>query len=522
MKIFSITFNVHLNTTLDPYSSGKVSLTRLLTGSGGRVFLLCCNIAASFFLMPFIIQSLGDSLYGYWTLIATLMGYYGFLDLGLSSAITRFISKALSDRDNQGVNEIVNTSLFLFGIIGGITFLITIALYIFVPFFVDQDPRVGIFQNVLLILGISVSIGFPMRAFVGSLIGQMRYDLLSYIELVKLGLRTALVFYFLGKGYGLFALALITLCVDFVGHTLSVVCFYKEFPKIKIGKRFVLFKWAGQLFSYSKYTFISQLADLIRFRIDFFVVAAYLDLSQVTIYSIASRLNEYFIQLITSALGVLMPVFSKYEAKGDYDSIRRIFLSATKISASITFFVGTCIIFYGSYFIHVWMGAEYDASYTVLTILCLATILGLMQTPSVGLLYGLSKHKYYAVGNSCEGVLNIVFSLMLVRYYGIYGVAMGTLLEMALFKLFIQPVYSCRVIKLSLVEYYCKTLLVVFVKIVPVNMLFFYFAQKYLQYTYSSIVLYSLANCVIVIPLIWYAVFTQGERNAVYGLFFKK
>ena len=65
-------------------------------------------------------------------------------------------------------------------------------------------------------------------------------------------------------------------------------------------------------------------------------------------------------------------------------------------------------------------------------ILCSAFTTAFMQNPSINLLFGISKHHYYAIANTLEGVINLLLSLILVKYYGIYGVAFGTAIPMIL------------------------------------------------------------------------------------------
>ena len=68
---------------------------KLIRGSAVKITNFVLSIAISFYLMPFLIRSLGDSTYGIWTLVGEFLGYYGLMDIGLSSAVSRFISRAV-------------------------------------------------------------------------------------------------------------------------------------------------------------------------------------------------------------------------------------------------------------------------------------------------------------------------------------------------------------------------------------------------------------------------------------------
>jgi O-antigen/teichoic acid export membrane protein len=77
-------------------------------------------------------------------------------------------------------------------------------------------------------------------------------------------------------------------------------------------------------------------------------------------------------------------------------------------------------------------------------VLTLATTFALWQAPAVDLLYAIARHRAYVLMNTVEGILNLLLSLWLVRNYGILGVALGTLGAMALMRLVVEPIWTCR------------------------------------------------------------------------------
>ena len=91
--------------------------------------------------MPFVIRMLGDKLYGLWILVGTFMGYYGFLDLGLTSAVQRFVSRAVGQKNPKEINEIINSALILFTMLGILSLCATIVVIFLAPYFVS-DPSI--------------------------------------------------------------------------------------------------------------------------------------------------------------------------------------------------------------------------------------------------------------------------------------------------------------------------------------------------------------------------------------------
>jgi len=426
----------------------------LIQGSALRMVDFFANAIIALILMPFIIHSLGDKMYGLWILVGTFLGYYGLMDFGLNSAVQRFVSRAVGVKDQNEINRVINTSLVIFAVIGVIALIITVVVSLFIPVFVKNISEIHIFRMVLLILGINFALGFPMRVFSGILTSHLRYDLSTSIELSKLLVRTVLIVYFLGKGCGVLALAWITLVMDMGGYIAKYFIVRSLYKYIIISRQYITKTKIKPLFGYSIYTFIAQIADQLRSNVDNVVIAVFLGISQITVYSIGFRLTKYFMDFIGSAIGMTMPIFSQYESRGDYDSIREKFIFTTKISGYLSLLIGGILIIFGKSFIERWMGKEYLFSYNIMLVLSIPMIFALMQNPSVQLLYGISKHKFFTIISLIEGIVNLILSIILVKKLGLIGVALGTAIPMIIIKLVVQPVYTCKVVKISIRKYY--------------------------------------------------------------------
>ncbi len=487
----------------------------LIKGSLIRNAHFVLSVSIMFFMMPFIIRSLGNKIYGIWILVGTFIGYYGLLDMGLSSAVERFMSRALGRRDITAANRIISTSFVMFSTGGAIVLLLS-SIASALCFYLIRDPGDAVlFGKMIFILGIGMAIRLPMKVFRGVLISHLRYDLATYASMLKLLAANAFIFYFLKTGHGVLALAVITFLANQLEYLLELIFAKKVFPELRISRSLYQKDEVRLLLGYSVKTFIARLADILRFRVDSFVIAIFLNLSVITPYYVAVRLVDYFGRFITNSVGLMMPVFSRYESQGRYDLMRQKFLDVTRISTVLSVFVGASMIYYGNVFICRWMGPGFRSSYTILIILCVPVMIGLMQNPSLGLLYGISKHHFFSVANALEGVLNLILSILLVRRYGIYGVALGTAIPLMLFKLFVMPIYSCRVIKVPVYEYYFKTLFLSGIKTLCPLLLYFYIGRFFLKADYANIIISGGIQILLFVPILFYFVFGERERKII-------
>ena len=485
---------------------------KLIKSSFFRVFNLVATILVTFFMMPFVIGSIGDRWYGLWILAGSFTGYFGFLDLGLSTANERFISRALGTGDMEEVNRVFNTCFFLFLIAGIVTIVASVAIAAVTQYVVDDPNDVYVFRFIILAVGIAMAVSFPVRTYEGVLYAHVKFYVVNIIDTLKLILRTFLLVYFLSRGYGLLTLAIISLSSEILQHMAIVLYVTKRFPEVEL--RFSAFtrERVGALFGYSVYSFISNVADKLKYHLDAFVITGALGLAMVTHYNIGSRIASYYLLLITAATALVMPIFSTFEGLGDYDQIREKFLFFTKLNTILSVFLGGSILIYGRAFIMRWMGTEYLDSYDVLVALMVGAVVTTVQITSKSLLYGLSKHRMYAFIVIVEGAANLILSLILVQRYGIVGVALGTTIPAVIVNLFILPAYANRVIDMPLWKY-AKVVLAAVLVGGAVHLLSWLAVRNFLMMSYSRIAILGAATSIVFILVNAFVLLSRDERK---------
>lgn len=483
----------------------------LLRGSVLRAAMLFANVAVALYMMPFLVHAIGDRWYGMWTLVATFMGYYGYLDFGLSVSVQRFIAGAIGRKDEDEANRLITTSFLLFAVLGVVILIVTLVVAFFAPWFFTDPTEIHTFQIVLAILGVNAALTFAMAPVNGLMSGHLRFDIMTYINLGKLAVRTALIVYFITAGYSIISLALITLLADTGGNVLKVLIVRKMFAHIRIRRRYYTRERIAELFSYGGKTFVNQIADLLRFQIDHLVIAAAINLSAVTVFNIASQLVYYFRSLMTALMGVLVSVFARYQAENDRAAISKAYFFTSKISAVAALMIGGGMIIFGSPFISLWMGPEYSGAYTVMVILTIPTVLYIALQPALALMFGLGAVGPLAKVSILEALANLGLSLLLVWSYGLVGVALGTAIPLTFFSTFLL-VYSCRLLETP-VRTFFRHVGPVFVTGFLLQLAGWYVVQQVSITGYVDMLLLSLLLFPAQALLMFFLTFTIQERR---------
>lgn len=426
----------------------KLEKLQIIKNVGSSWFALGINIVVGVFLSPFILHRLGDAAFGIWVLIFSLTGYYGIFDFGIRSSIIRYVSKYTATHDVEEVSGLINTAMFTYTCVGVATLLITIVGCIYLPS-LFPPPRIpadfeAAARWLLLIVGTSVALGFPLGVFGGMLEGLQKFYVLNWTNIVFSSvLRVVLIVFYLNRGYGLLTVALITVGLPLVGSIVRAVVALRSLP-VKFARRYVNRDAFRHMANYSGVTFMIVIAWRLRFKTDALVIGTFLSSAAITYFYAGSRLVDYAGEVVSGLAQIFVPMSSQSDAAGNMDRLRKILVIGNRACAFTTFPMTAAFIILGKSVIEVWVGKKYVAQgYPVLLTLIVPYTLMLMQGASSRILFGMSRHGKLAVVTLIEGVANLALSIALVRPYGILGDAAGTAIPLVGTYLLFLPYHLC-------------------------------------------------------------------------------
>jgi O-antigen/teichoic acid export membrane protein len=140
----------------------------------------------------------------------------------------------------------------------------------------------------------------------------------------------------------------------------------------------------------------------------------------------------------------------------------------TRATLTISLPILITLIVRGPSFIGLWIGPQYShTSGTVLVILCAALLFSFANRTAASIAFGIEKHKKSAIWAIGEGIANLALSIILVHWYGIYGVAIGTLIPSLVVHLVLWPGYVSKLVGLSYSEVVVKVWAPVYLSSIP-------------------------------------------------------
>ncbi len=408
-----------------------------------------------FLVNPFIIHSLGDSRYGAWALIFSIINYLTIFDMGMRQAVIRFVSKYLGLKDYDNINAVINTSFALYSIVAVFTIGISLILAFFIlgHFSIPADFLADT-RRALIVIGVNVAFNFFMMSWTESLNAVHRYDIANALAIGEDILRTVTIVILLSRGYGIVEMAYSFLGYSVIRQVISAIWLKKLHPQIKFGFGFFSRATFHEIYSYGYIGFLISIAWLFIANTDNVVVGYFFSAASVTKYAVAGSIIVYLRNVVLAVSFPLRPLISHYEALGRKDNITFIYTRGTKYLTYISFVIAGMIIIYADSFIRLWLGPGYEQTARILRILVLPAAIYLPQTIANSVLYGLSAHKNILYAITAEGIANLGLSLILLKKFGLDGVAYGTIIPQFFVYLIAMPVIIRSVLGIRLGEFY--------------------------------------------------------------------
>ncbi|SRR6266567_950952 len=422
-------------------------------------FALAITTVVSFFLAPFVVHHLGNLAYGVWVIIASLVGYMNLLDLGLRSAVVRFVSKGVAQESHEESSQAVSGALWIrFWVSVTIVCAGSILSVGFHRIFVIPTELQESARAAILVTAVTVGINLWCGVFGGVLVALHRFDLGSSISILQTCLRALGIVFLLRSGHGILALAIWDLCTSIIANAATVVLCFRVYPKLRIVFRRPDRSTFTKLRNFSFYVFVINMAVQVVYYTDNLVVGAFLSPAAVTLYAIGGVLIAYSRQIVSSMTTTFAPLASTFEAEGSHQNLRRLLIHGTRAALIVSLPIEVALFFRGHTFIRLWMGEQYaKPSGTVMQILLLSVVFNSANATSGGVVYGMERLKRIALWAIAEAVANLLLSVILVRHIGIYGVAWGTTIPSVVIELFLWPSYVCRLVTLPVRTYLWQT-----------------------------------------------------------------
>lgn len=379
---------------------------------------------------PILTRVLGQSEYGLYSLVSSIIAYLTILDFGFGNAIIIYTTRYRVKSQKEEEQKLHGMFLIIYAIIGIIAALVGVLLCYNVNGLFGTTMTVNELEKAKTLMGIltlNLVLTFPLSIFSSIITAYEKFIFAKVLNIIRIILNPLVMILLLNIGYRSVALVIVTTVLN-IGTLLANMFYCRKKLKIKFKFKYFDFKLLREIATYSFFIFLNTIIDKIAWSTDQFVLGAVSGTVQVAIYSVATQLNNMYLNFSTAISGVLLPKAAKMEEKKASDEeFTNIFIQTGRIQYLILALIITGFILFGQEFINLmWVGAEYSQAYIIACILMIPLTIPLMQNMGINILQVKNQYKYRIKILAIAAIINVAISIPLSKLYGGVGAALGT------------------------------------------------------------------------------------------------
>lgn len=484
------------------------------------------NTVVGLLYTPYMLRMMGQSEYGLYSLVASVIAYLTVLDLGFGNAIVRYTAKFRAEKKTEEQYEMFGMFFLLYLVIGIVAFGIGLELYFNVDtLFGDTMTAVelGRARIMMLLLVANLAFTFPMSIW-GSII-QAYEDFVfqKSLNIIRIILNTVVMICLLHFGYK--AVAMVVVQTIFNVLTLVVNFIYcRRKLNIHIYFRFKHFHWGflKEVAIYSFWIFLNAIMDRVYWSTGQFVLGAMVGTAAVAVFAIAIQLEGMYMQFSTAISSVFLPkVTAMVATNRSRKEISDLFIRTGRMQYIVLAYILSGFIIFGRQFIELWAGAGYSDAYIISLLFFIPLTVPLIQNLGITILQARNEMKFRSVLYIIIALVSLAMQIVLTRYFGGIGCAMGVSGALVVGQILIMNVYYRRRQDLDIKTFWKE---ISKMSIIPIVLIFgsmlairHFFALD----SWGKLILGIAAFSLVYIPLFFRFSMTDEERNLFISMFHK-
>jgi O-antigen/teichoic acid export membrane protein len=486
-----------------------------------NLVLFATGVFINFWITPFLIGKLGIAVYGLIPLSQTIISYGAILITSLNSALGRFLTIDLGNRDDLNANRTFNTALFFLLASIGVLSPIFIIISVFFPHLFNVPLGWNLDSSWLsatiaisFILGIITS-NFSVFPFIYSKF--LLSNLINFAcSIVRTGLIILSYSFYPAHLWYFGASNVIASLLSLFGF---VLIWRNLTPEVKIQPkafdRTRLFSMVGM----GGWLTINTLGAMLLNRVDLIAVNIYFGAVILGGYAAVSQFSTFLDTLITSLCTVLRPVLMIKYAQQDYEGLCNVTNQSIKLLGLMLGLIVGLLCGFSRPLISIWLGSSFQYLSLVLIVLTAHYSINLAVRPLVFVQQAYNQVRWPGIITIICGVGNLVVDILIGIWgkWGYMGIAVSTALIWTIRNTFFTTIYTAHVMKLPWWTF-LTNLKTVLVATILVGVASFGLTEWQMPNNWFSLGIFAAIISVPYTAVVWFLIFNRSERKLIIGL----
>lgn len=406
---------------------------------------------------PIMLRLLGQSEYGLYQLVYSVVSYLSLLSLGFGSSYVRYYSRYKAKDDKDGIAKLNGMFILIFSSISLICVICGfVLLHNSEAIFGNglSNEELAIAKILLVLMVVNMAITFLNSVFANYITAHEEFIFQKSLILMQNICNPFLTLPILLLGYGSIGVVCVssfltvTVFVSNVAFCLKKLHMKFKFKQLSMSLLFDMWK-------FTFFIFLNQIIDQINWSVDKFLLGRMVGTTAVAVYGVGGQINNMYMQLSLAVSNVFVPKVNKIVAESnDNKELTNLMTKVGRIQFIILVLVLSGFVFVGKKFMILWAGPGYENAYMVSLLLIAPVTVALCQNVGIEIQRAKNMHKARSVVYFCIAVINVVISIPLIKMYGEVGGAIGTAFSLIVGNILFMNWYYHVKIGLNMVHYW--------------------------------------------------------------------
>ena len=424
------------------------------------------------FYTPIMLGILGQEEYGLYSLSTSVTGYLTLLNLGMGSAIVRYVAKYRAENNIDGIRRLIGLFITMYSCLAALVCVGGGILSVFTDELFSEGLTGGEISKLkilILIMALNVAISMPTSTFVSIISAFERFTFAKTLAIIETLAVPALNLVILYLGKGSIGMALIALGIQIIASIINFFYCQKKLHITPIFKNMPT-ELLKEIAGYCFFIFLSTIVDMLYWSTDKVMIGAVLGTAMVAIYNVGGVFTSIMQNLAQAISQVFTPRIMMIATHKDHSpkEISELMIRIGRLQFYIVSFILAGYTVFGQFFIKFWAGEGYGDAYYVALLTMVPLAIPLIQSIAYSTMVAQNKHQFRAIIYAIIAVANVVSTYLVLRRFGIIGAAVCTAVAFLLGNGIIMNIYYSKVIKLDIIGFWLNILRI---SIVPVAMI---------------------------------------------------
>lgn len=490
-------------------------MSQLKAGAALNYVIIGINALVGLLYTPYMLRMLGQSEYGLFSLVSSIIAYLTIMDFGFTNAIVRYTAKYRAENKVSEQYEMFGMFFKIFFFIGLAAFCFGLVLYFNVNNMFDKSmtpEELSTAKTLLAILLVNLALTFPLSIYGAIISAYEDFIFQKVAQICRIVFSTVVMIVILQIGYRAVGLVVVQTAFNIAFLLANMIyCFKKIKIKVVFGKmNWIFFR---EVLIYSFWIFLCAITEQFYWNSGQWALGIFQSTIMVAIFALAIQLKGMY-NLFSSAISsVFLPKVTRMVTQNaTKEEMSSLFIRTGRLQYAIMAYILVGFVIFGQKFIQMWVGDDYSSAYYIVLMIFVCTTIPAIQNLGNSILMAYNLMRKKAVIVVFASLLSFLAIFPCAKYYGAIGCAVPIFLCIVIaYGPILNRVYS-RNVGISVKKFWIEILKM---SVVPV----IYAVAGYILVPVDNIIswkdfaVYVAIFSAVYLPASYFFMLNNSERN---------